>query len=367
MPSSKNKKKVLVLASTFPRWVEDTNPPFVFDLCRGLTKTMDITVLAPHYPGAKDDEIMSGLKVHRFHYFFSKWEKLAGNGGILPVLKSNKFYYLLVPFFLLAEIIATIKLVNKLKPDTIHAHWIIPQGLAAYINFLVNKTPYIVTSHGGDIFGLQGKLLTQLKKLILENAKSITVVSSAIKNEILKINPKLESKIEIIPMGVDTKLFNPNKYDQKLKERYGITGPFLLFVGRLVEKKGVRYLIEAMPAILKKHPKTKLLIIGSGPLENELKSLSSSLKVDSNIVFTGAIKHSDLPPYFATADIFIAPSIQTDDGDTEGYGLTIAEATASECKVIATNIGGIGDIIRKEDLIRSTSTSAISKRVINLL
>jgi glycosyltransferase involved in cell wall biosynthesis len=354
-----NKKKVLVLASTFPRWKNDTNPPFVYDLSQGLAKEMDETVLAPHYPGAKDTETMGKLKVHRFHYFFERFEKLAGNGGMLPTLKANKLYYLTVPFFMLAEIIATIKLVREIKPDVIHAHWILPQGLAAYINKLINKTPYVVTSHGGDIFGLQNKFLIKLKKLVLDNAKSITVVSSAIKSEVLKINPILESKIEVVPMGVDTKLFNPNKYDEKLKKKYGITGPFLLFVGRLVEKKGVKYLIGAMPAIIKKFPKTKLLIVGSGPLEAELKNHSEKLNLSKSIVFVGALEHKKLPKYFATADIFISPSITGSDGDREGSPVSIMEGLSSGCKIITT-IGDL-EIIKP---VKQKNVHNISSRVI---
>jgi glycosyltransferase involved in cell wall biosynthesis len=359
------RKKILVLASTFPRWKGDTNPPFVFELSRRLADIFDITVLTPHFPGSKNFEIMDKLKVHRFHYFFVKYERLAGDGGMLPTLKANKWYYLTVPFFLLFEIIATLKLVKKLKPDIIHAHWIIPQGLAAYINFLINKTPYVITSHGGDIFGLQNKYLIKLKKLVLQKAKSITVVSSAIKKEVIKIDPSLEPKIEIIPMGVDSKLFNPDKYDESIKKKYGITGPFLLFVGRLAEKKGVRYLIEAMPAVLNKFPKSKLLIIGSGPLELDLKNLADKLHLSSSINFIGAIQNSDLPKFYATADIFIGPSIVADDGDREGLPVTYMEAMACGCPVIATNLHGNRDIINERNgyLVRQKDNKDIADKI----
>lgn len=369
MPKLKN-KKVLVLTSTFPRWAGDTNPPFVFELSRRLAKNLDITILTPHFPGAKTYELMDGLKVYRYRYFFPAFEKLADNGGILPTLKANKWYYITIPFFLFFEIIATLKLVKKIKPDIIHAHWIIPSGFAAYVNYLINKTPYMVTSHGGDIFGLQNKHLIKLKKIVLRKAKSITVVSSAIKKEIIKIDPTLKSKINIIPMGVDSNLFNPNKYDKSLKEKYGTSGPFLLFVGRLVEKKGIKYLIQAMAEILKKYPNTKLLVVGSGPLETELKNLTEKLQLSPSIIFTGAIQNIDLPKYYATADIFICPSIITEDGDREGLPVTLMEALASGCFVITTKTGGILDIIKNNItgfLIKEENYQSISKMVIKLL
>ena len=97
------KLKLLVVTSTFPRWQNDTDPPFVYELSRRLTDTFDITVHAPHYPCAQTREIMDGMDIHRFRYFFASFEKLAGSTGILPTLHHNKLYYGLVPFFLLAQ------------------------------------------------------------------------------------------------------------------------------------------------------------------------------------------------------------------------------------------------------------------------
>jgi glycosyltransferase involved in cell wall biosynthesis len=341
-----SKKKILVLTSTFPRWKNDTNPSFVFDLSRRLVKSFEITVLAPHYARSKTLESMNGLKVYRFRYFISPLEKLAGSGGILPTLKQNRLNYFLVPFFFIGETIGAIRIILKDHPDIIHAHWIIPQGLIALFMKKLFNIPYVVTSHGGDIFALQGKLLNSIKLSILNNAKTITVVSFAIKNNVINLNHKLESKIKVIPMGVDSKLFNPNKYSKSLKNKYNPNGPILLFVGRLAEKKGVEYLIKAMPLIIKKDLKVKLLIVGSGTLENKLKELANRLNLNKNIIFIGPLPNSELPKYYATADIFIGPSIKIKNGDTEGLPVTFLEASASGCVPIGTNAGGIAEIIK---------------------
>ena len=361
------KNKVLILTSTFPRWTGDTNPPFVYELSKRLAKKIDITVLAPNSPKAKSYEVMEGIKTYRYRYFFSPLEKLAGNGGIIPVLKKNKCYYLVTPFFILGQLIAAIKLVKADRPSTVHAHWIIPQGLVALFIKKIFKIPYIITSHGGDIFSLQGSVFFWLKYQVLTNADKITVVSSAIKKEVLKINPKLVNRIKVIPMGVDASKFNPSKYDESIKQKYDINGPLLLFVGRLAEKKGVKYLLEAMPAILKKNPKTKLLVVGSGVLESSLKNLSLKLKINNNVIFTGPIENSELPKYYATSDIFIGPSVKTKDGDTEGFGLTFVEAMMSGCQIIGTDVGGISDIVEKNKLIKPMDPASIEKKVRELL
>jgi len=322
----KGKKKLLVFASTFPRWKNDTNPPFVYELSRRLTKDFDVSVLTPNYPRAKTDEIMEEMKIHRFNYFIKKYQKLAGSGGILPTLKKNKWFYFQVPFFMIGEFLALRKQIKKNKPDVIHSHWIIPQGFIAYLNYKISGTPYVVTSHGSDILGLKG--FKSLKKRILKNADKITVVSNTIKQEILtNIDYSLKNKIKVIPMGVDTKLFNLNKKDLSIKKKYEINGQFLLFVGRLAPEKGIDLLIEAMPHIIESKPKTKLMIIGGGTLKEELKKRVKELKIENNIIFVGGVDNKKLPRYYATADIFVCPSLR------EGYGLTYVEASACGCKV----------------------------------
>lgn len=340
------KKHILVLASTFPRWKNDTTPPFVFELEKRLVKDFEIHVIAPHYQGAKKEEIMERLHVHRFQYFWpNQWQKLCDASGILPNLKENKLLYIQAVTLIVFELITVIKLCKKNKFDLIHAHWIIPQGLTAYVNYLINKTPYIVTSHGSDLHSLG---LNFIKKLILSKAKKITVVGSYLKEEIKKVSPKLLLKTEIIPMGVDIRLFNPNKYDESIKTKYKIDGPFLLFVGRLAPEKGIEYLIGAMPSVLEKHPKAKLLVIGGGTLEEKLKNLVKTLKIEASVVFVGLVKHKSLPPYFATAEIFVSPSIK------EGVPATYLEALSSGNYLV------VGDIPVSHDLIKDPTIGAFT-------
>src|SRR3989338_9135663 len=99
--------KILVTATTFPRWKNDTEPAFVYELSRRLAKKgHDITVLAPHHKGAKKFEIMDGMKVYRFQYFWpSSLEKLCYDGGILPNLRKYIIAKIEVPFLLLTEFI----------------------------------------------------------------------------------------------------------------------------------------------------------------------------------------------------------------------------------------------------------------------
>lgn len=335
----KDRRTILVFASTFPRWKDDTNPPFVYELSKRLTNEFDVHVLAPAYPGTKNYEVMDKMKVHRFHYFFPKYEKLAGSGGILPTLKKNKWFYFQVPFFMISEFFALKRLVKKIKPDVIHAHWIIPQGFITALVHKLTGVPYVVTSHGSDIMGLNG--FTAIKKFTLSNAKKITVVSNDLKSKVLKIDKSLN--VEVIPMGIDTKLFNPNKKDLTLKKKYGVQGQFILFVGRLAPEKGIDLLIEAMPGVIKKLPKAKLIIIGDGTLKQELKDRVKNLGIEKNIIFLGWINNNELPKYYATADLFVCPSRR------EGSPVSYIEALACGTQILVGDIPISREILKNEE------------------
>lgn len=363
------KKKLIVLASTFPRWKNDIKPPFVYELSKRLVENFDVYILSPHYPGAKRYEMMEGMEIYRFKYFIERYEKLTGPGGILPALKKNRWFYIQIPFFLLAQYFALRKLIKQIKPYKIHAHWIIPQGFIAALLKKMSGIPLVITTHGGDIFALQGKLFTTIKRFALRKSDKITVVSTAIKNEILnKIDQNLN--IKVISMGVDSKLFSPNKKDLNLKRKYNIKGEFLLFVGRLAEKKGIGYLIQAMPDVIKKFPKTKLLIIGDGELKTELETMTNKLGLQDAVKFTGGLPNNILPKYFATADIFIAPSIQTEGGDREGLPVTLMESMSSGTVVVATNLEAFKDIIQDNEtgfIIQQKNSKELVDKIIYIL
>lgn len=360
------RKKILVLTSTFPRWPGDTTPPFVYELSKRLVASFDITVLAPHYPGSPVREKRDGMDIRRFRYSLGKLETLAGEQAMLPALRRNRLNYFLLPFFLAAEFFSTLYLVRRHRIDCIHAHWLLPQGLIAALVGLITGVPFVVTAHGGDVYGLRGWLPTVLKSFTLRRAAHVTAVSRDLAARIEELVPGLA--ISVIPMGVDSTAFHPDFINQDIRQRHNITGEFLLFVGRLSEKKGVCYLLEAMPRVVERFPDAKLLVVGKGELENELRDLAGRLALADQVVFAGAIPNHELPAYYATADVFVGPSIKCSGGDTEGFGLTFVEAGLSGCLVIGTRTGGIGDIIEHGEtgfLVEMRDAEALAEVIIN--
>ena len=339
------KPKLLVLTSTFPRWLDDTDPPFVYELSRRLSSDFNATVLAPHYPGSKRQEEMDGVQVHRFRYFFEPFERLAGSTGILPSLKKNRLFLLLIPFFLIGQFFSVLVLMMKVKPDVIHAHWLIPQGFMGVMVGRFMGIPCVVTAHGADVFALNGYVSRLMKNFVIKYAKTVTVVSTALLKA-LHGTIADSSHIKIIPMGVSVDRFSPGRKDLSLKKRYNINGPFLLYAGRLTEKKGVKYLVDALVTVKSSFPDCKLFILGSGEQKSVLQQQVHDLKLTRSVVFLGAVSNTDMPVYYATADVFIGPSIEAVGGDSEGFGLTFVEAALCGCPIIASDVGGIRDIIQ---------------------
>lgn len=364
------RKKILVLTSTFPRWKEDYIPSFVYELSKRLTDDFEVHVIAPYSEGSNRTEIMDKMKIYRFKYWLGKKDYFTAT-PILPTLKNNNVLWLIVPIFLLSQFLTALKVMKQNRISIIHAHWILPQGLLAvlYRKFINKNVRIIITSHGSDVFGL--RRFNPLKKWIIDHCSVLTVVSNAMQEEIVNTSIRSSTPVTVIPMGVNLDQFNPEKRDEMIRQRYNVEGPLLLFVGRLTEKKGVKYLIQAMPEVVKEYPDAKLLIVGYGSEKPLLEVLTAKLDLlDKNIFFVGGLPNSELPKYYATADIFIGPSVTAKGGDREGFGLVFVEALGSGCTVIASDLPAISDIIlpdRTGLVVKQKDSREISEAILKLL
>ncbi|MBN2454688.1 glycosyltransferase [Candidatus Woesearchaeota archaeon] len=358
--------RVLALASTFPRWKNDTEPDFVYWLESLLAKDFEITVLAPHHKGARLSENIGGLKVRRFRYFIPKYERLCYEGGIRPNMQKSLLARLQLPFLLISEFAAVKMLLPRNRFDLIHAHWILPQGLVAVLAKKIFSVPVIVTVHAGDVFPLKSPFFRALAKWTLKNADEVTVNSRATAEAVRRV---ADVRMQIIPMGVDLKLFSSGSA-AKIRKKYGINGKALLFVGRLAEKKGVAFLVSAMKRIVRKYPSCTLLIVGDGPERHLLERQVRSLNLSKNIIFAGSVPKKELPAFYRAADVFVLPSIVARSGDTEGLGVVLLEALASGTPVAASNVGGIPDIVIDNStglLFPQKNPDAIAASVLRIL
>jgi len=361
---------ILLTTSTFPRWAGDAELPFVFELASHISSQngFKALVLAPHSPGAKTYETVENVEIYRYRYFIERWQGLAYDGGILPKLKKNPLLYFQVPSFIVVQWFWSVRLIRKHNVRIVHANWIIPQGLLAVLLKKMYGIKCIVTGLGGDVFALRGSFLNKLKRYITSSADIVTVVSNEMGNVLKQWSP--ESRVEVIPMGIIKEMFGTSSPDSRDKNAPQTRRPIILFVGRLAEKKGIRYLFEALPQIIRKFPKATLMIVGGGVLRNELEALARKLDIDTNVVFHGPASRSDLPSIYANADVFVLPSVIASDGDSEGLPNVLCEAMFSSLPVIASNVAGVPDVIEHERtglLVQQKNSGEIAQSILRLL
>ena len=336
--------KVILLASSYPRSADDTASVFLRYLAECLYKRgLEVHVLAPA-DRESGSETEKGVAVHRFRYFPGTWQRLAYGSGILPNLKRNPLLWGQVPFFLASMTYSLLRLMREIQPDILHAHWLIPQGTIAVLIKFFRKIPVITTVHGGDVFALRGTLLGKIKRFALRRSDAWTSNTRASSDAVG--DGASVPRPQIIPMGVDIERFASGNRN-RLREGLGPDENVVLFVGRLVEKKGVDDLIQAFSLLpTSMQAKTRLWIVGSGEQETALRAQGAHLSISEKITLWGKISNNELPDFYAAADLFVGPSVMATSGDTEGQGVVFLEAFAARLCVLATRIGGISEVVQ---------------------
>lgn len=366
MPDSPDSPRptLLVLASTYPRWSGDHEPGFVHELAKRLTDHFKVIAVVPSAPGATARETLDGVEVIRYRYAPRRFETLVNDGGIVTNLRRHRWKMLLVPTFVWAQAWRTWRLLRTRQIDVIHAHWLLPQGLiAALLGKLSGQAPpFLVTAHGADLFALRGKGFSKLKRFVVQKASAVTVVSEAMRDELKRMGADV-GKVGVQSMGVDLEgRFTPGPTAQRSSDE-------ILFVGRLVEKKGLRYLIDAMPTVLTAHPSSHLTVVGFGPEQAERLAQVRQLGLQAKIRFVGALSQSELPAMYRRAAVFVAPFVQASSGDQEGLGLTPVEAAGCACPVVVSDLPAVREVFDEDQAVLVTpgSAAAIGRAVIALL
>lgn len=355
--------RVVVVATTYPRWRGDPEPGFVHELSRRLAaRGFEVAVVCPHALGALARESMDGVEVVRCRYAPARWETLVNGGGILANLRRSGLGWILLPALFLALAAGLVRTARR--ADVVHAHWLVPQGLLALglQRLRLLRAPVVATAHGADLFALRGAWFTRLRRWVVRNAAATTVVSEAMRERLAQEAGGTGAPVQVRPMGVDLRHRFTAGDEPRLPHR-------LLFVGRLVEKKGLRHLIDALPAIRAAHADVTLDIAGFGPEFEPLRVRVRERGLEDVVSFLGAVTQEDLVPLYRRATLFVAPFVAAASGDQEGLGLVMIEALGCGCPIVAGAVPAAADVLDAlpAGAVPPGEVDALAREIVRLL
>ncbi len=264
-----------------------------------------------------------------------------------------------------------IRLIRRLKIDIIHANHGLDRGMAAVAGRLLG-IPVVVTVH--HIAPMQSVLQTYSRRRVfgismLEKVavKRFVVISQSAKDVQMSEYGLDESKIEVIYSGINAiKRFGMDRETARkdVRSAFGLDDafPLLLNVGRLHPVKGQKHLVPMMRLVLEKWPKAHLLIFGEGQEREALTAAIEQAGLENHITLLG--QRSDVPDLLKGADLFVFPGLN------EALGISVIEAMATGLPVVATNVGGLRELISDGDtglLVEPGDPDALAKAVLSVL
>jgi len=329
MEISNKKLKVLIINYEFPP-LGGGGGVASYDLALEWEKHGQVDVLTSNFSGLEAYNNVNGINVYRTKIFFRKSRDAA---TFLSMLS-----------FLLTGFIEGFKLCRKNRYDVINTHFAVPSGPLGYILGRMFGIPNVLSLHGGDIYDPskkmsphKSKIFSRVVKFILNRADRIVAQSSNTRDNTIKYyNPVKE--VEIIPLA-----FHPPVIVKSSREKLGLDKDSFYFItiGRLVKRKSIETILQALSGISNK--KIKLLVVGDGPEMEFLQSMAASLNLTERVTFPGYIADEEKYSFLKNADAFILTSLH------EGFGIVFMEAMFTGLPIVCTNHGGQVDFLTDKE------------------
>lgn len=365
--------RVVHIVTAFPRHDEDPITPWLVELIRRQRADgLDASVLAPAYrggPAAKSGDI----PVHRFRYAPRRLETLTHDETVPDRLRRSPAHGLLLPSYLGAGTRAAYRLGRARRPTIAHVHWPMPHALfgAAMRAGSDGRTRVVNSYYSVEIHWVRARLraLVPFLRWTAETADALTAISTPTARAVREL---VDRPVAVIPYGA-TLVDDGRPPDRRALSGSSDAPVRVLFVGRLVERKGVEVLVEALAEGGFGRP-VELRIVGAGEWEPNIREAIRTAKTrggpDISFELLGRISGERLEAEYQSADVFVLPAVRDAKGDTEGLGVVLLEALRFERPVIGSDIGGIPDIVRDGDtglLVRPRDPSALAAALRRLL
>lgn len=252
---------------------------------------------------------------------------------------------------------------NKREIALTHAHYAFPTGFISMVGKKLFNLPYVVTVHGGDIDKMASKnaRIEAMTKKILTTADAVIVVGERLKRDVIDRFEVQKDKVHVMSMGVDTSIFVPLEKEEARKELgIPLEQKMVLYVGNMIEVKGILELLDASAILHKVDPATALYLIGSNKDQGFMERFQQKTALlEVPVIHHLPMQQRDVAKWIAAADVFVLPSHH------EGFGLVALEAMAIGTTVVGTDVGGLSYLLGDQTgiLVEPRNAEALAKGI----
>ncbi len=351
--------RLLVITHNYPRFDGDFAGVFLSVLNRRLPEHgIRPVVLAPHHPGAPEYEEKDGVTIYRFRYGSDEDENLAYRGAMHKLVLGSVTGIFRFKNFLDCFRKAAFEIIEKESIQVVAGHWLIPAGPVMKNIASKYQLPMILSSHGTDIRLISkymGIAYRYLRGFCYE-LKRWTLVSSFLRDEVVRLDPALEKILTVLPLPHDETVFYRDETVSRNKN-------LIVSVTRFTDQKRPDYLIKAMALVAERNDSARLEIYGTGPREQEIRGLIVRFGLEEKVTIHPPVKQSELRGAYNRAGTVVLNSYR------EGFGLALSEAMLCGACVVGTDSGGIPDIINHEKtglLVPLDDSDSLAKAILRL-
>ena len=352
--------RLLILTHNYPRFRGDFAGVFIALLARKLREhQIEPIVLAPHDAGLPEKEEIDGVSIYRFRYASDDDEVIAYRGTMHQLVLGSVSGMFRFKKFLDANRAAALNIINKERIEIIAGNWLVPSGIVMKTLAAKTRLPMLLSSHGTDI-----RLIAKYAGMsrlyfgsLFERLDRWTVVSSFLRDEIARIEPKAAAKLQLLPVPHDETIFYRDSSIVREDD-------LLVSVTRFTDQKRVDYLIRAFALVTERHPTARLEIYGGGPQQSQIEMLIDQFGLRERVRLFAPVPQAELRKVYNRASIAVLNSYR------EGFGLALSEAMMCGACAVGTRSGGITDIIRDSEtgrLVELDNASQLADRLVQLL
>lgn len=339
---------IVMVATSYPRFAGDLVGTFMEPIARGIAaRGHAVHVVLPWHPKLTRPLHEGGVTLHPFHYAPHPALNVFGYAGALKADVALRWSaWAAAPLALAAGVTAARRVVREVGATVVHGHWVVPGGAIAAL--AAAERPLVVSLHGSDVYVAERHAAVgAVARRTFGRAGWVTACSADLLARAIGLGADA-ARATVIPYGVDIEAFGPGA-NRRTRGRallgVGADTPLVVAVGRFVKKKGFEYLIDAVPALVARHPGVRIVIAGGGDLDAELRSRARAAGASEHVRFPGILDHAAVATALAAADVAVVPSIRDDAGNVDGLPNVVLEALASGTPVVATPAGGIGAVV----------------------